>query len=120
MIAPSLHPAPITAPFERRSRFAFGLTPRTIALLLVGFLGLIPGFFDPRLAYSMPAWDGLVLLFALLDFLRLPAPQSLSATRTWSNAPALDSETEIELTLDNRGSLILVCRLVDDLPTSLA
>ncbi|MDR3772279.1 MAG: DUF58 domain-containing protein [Terracidiphilus sp.] len=120
MIAPSLHPAPITAPFERRSRFAFGLTPRTIALLLVGFLGLIPGFFDPRLAYSMPAWDGLVLLFALLDFLRLPAPQSLSATRTWSNAPALDSETEIELTVENHGSLILVCRLVDDLPTSLA
>jgi len=120
MIAPSLHPAPITAPFERRSRFAFGLTPRTIALLLVGFLGLIPGFWDPRLAYSMPAWDGLVLLFALLDFLRLPAPQSLSATRTWSNAPALDSETEIELTIDNRGSLILVCRLDDDLPTSLA
>jgi len=119
MIAPSLHPAPITAPFERRSRFAFGLTPRTIALLLVGFLGLIPGFWDPRLAYSMPAWDGLVLLFALLDFLRLPAPQSLSATRTWSNAPALDSETEIELTIDNRGSLILVCRLDDDLPTSL-
>ena len=119
MIAPSLHPAPITAPFERRSRFAFGLTPRTIVLLLVGFLGLIPGFWDPRLAYSMPAWDGLVLLFALLDFLRLPAPQSLSATRTWSNAPALDSETEIELTIDNRGSLILVCRLDDDLPTSL-
>ena len=119
MIAPSLHPAPITAPFERRSRFAFGLTPRTIALLLVGFLGLIPGFWDPRLAYSMPAWDGLVLLFALLDFLRLPEPRNLSATRTWSNAPALDSETEIELTLENRGSLILVCRLVDDLPTSL-
>ena len=119
MIAPSLHPAPITAPFERRSRFAFGLTPRTIALLLVGFLGLIPGFWDPRLAYSMPAWDGLVLLFALLDFLRLPEPRNLSATRTWSNAPALDSETEIELTIDNRGSLILVCRLVDDLPTSL-
>ena len=120
MIAPSLHPAPITAPFERRSRFAFGLTPRTIVLLLVGFLGLIPGFWDPRLAWSMPAWDGLVLLFALLDFLRLPTPQSIPATRTWSNAPALDSETEIELTVENRSSLILVCRLDDDLPTSLA
>ena len=120
MIAPSLHPAPITAPFERRGRFAFGLTPRTIVLLLVGFLGLIPGFWDPRLAYSMPAWDGLVLLFSLLDFLRLPTPQSLSATRTWSNAPALDSETEIELTIENRGSLILVCRLDDDLPSALA
>lgn len=119
MIAPSLHPAPVTAPFERRSRFAFGLTRRTIWLLLAGFLGLIPGFWDGRLAYSMPAWDGLVLLFALLDALRLPAAKELTATRSWGNAPALDSETEIELTLENRGTLILDCRLVDDLPVAL-
>ena len=119
MIAPSLHPAPIRAAFEPRGRWAFGLTPRTITLLLVGFAGLIPGFWEPRLAYSMLAWDFLVLLFALLDGLRLPAPRDLAGTRTWSNAPALDSETEIELTLENNGTLILDCRLVDDLPTAL-
>jgi uncharacterized protein (DUF58 family) len=119
MIAPSLHPAPIRAVFQPRSRWAFGLTLRSITLLLIGFAGLLPGFWDQRLAYSMLAWDFLVLLFALLDGLRLPAPRHLTATRTWSNAPALDSETEIELTLVNQGSLILDCRLVDDLPPAL-
>ena len=119
MIAPSLHPAPIRAAFEPRGRWAFGLTPRSITLLLIGFAGLIPGFWEPRLAYSMLAWDFLVLLFALLDGFRLPAPRDLTGTRTWSNAPALDSETEIELTLENHGNLILDCRLVDDLPQAL-
>jgi uncharacterized protein (DUF58 family) len=119
MIAPSLHPAPIRAAFEPRSRWAFGLTPRTIALLCAGFLGLIPGFWDPSLAYSMLAWDSLILVFAGLDALRLPAAPDLIATRTWSNAPALDSETEIEITVENRGKLIVDCRLVDDLPSAL-
>ena len=119
MIAPSLHPGPIRAAFEPRSRWAFGLTPRSVALLLAGFLGLIPGFWDARLAYSMLAWDFLVLLFSFLDGLRLPAPHELTGARTWSNAPALDSETEIELTIENQGSLIVECRLVDDLPAAL-
>jgi uncharacterized protein (DUF58 family) len=88
-------------------------------LLLVGFLGLIPGFWDARMAYSMPAWDLLVLLFAFLDGMRLPAARELTAVRTWSNAPALDSETEIGITIENHGSLIVECRLVDDLPGSL-
>jgi uncharacterized protein (DUF58 family) len=119
VISPSLHPAPIRAVCEPRSRWAFGLTPRAINLLLAGFLGLIPGFWDPHLAYSMLAWDFLVLLFALLDGLRLPAPGDLTAIRTWSNAPALDSETEIELTIENHGKQIVECRLVDDLPPAL-
>jgi uncharacterized protein (DUF58 family) len=119
MIAATLHPGPVTAPFERRRRWAFGLTPRAIGLLLVGFLGIIPGFWDFRLAYSMLAWDSLVLLFAVLDGLRLPAAQQLTATRSWSNTPALDSETEIELTIENRGGMVVECRLTDDLPVAL-
>jgi uncharacterized protein (DUF58 family) len=67
----------------------------------------------------MLAWDALVLLIALLDGLRLPAPTELAATRSWSNAPALDSDTEIELTLENHGKLIVACRLTDDLPAAL-
>jgi uncharacterized protein (DUF58 family) len=119
VIAPSLHPGPIRAAFEPRSRWAIGLTPRSISLLIVGFLGLVPGFWDPRLAYSMLAWNVLVLLFSILDGLRLPVPGDLSATRSWSNAPALDSQTEIELTIENHGKLIIECRLIDDLPPAL-
>ncbi len=119
MISPSLHPEPVTAPFQPRGRWGFGLTGRTIFLLLVGFLGIVPGFWDARLAYSMLAWNFLVLLATWLDGLRLPAPSQLTATRSWSNAPALDSDTLIDLTVENHGKLILVCRLVDDLPIAL-
>jgi uncharacterized protein (DUF58 family) len=98
---------------------SFALTPRAIFLLLVGFVWLVPGFWDWRLAFAMPAWDALVLIFALYDGLRLPAAAKLIASRSWSNAPALDSETEIELTIENSGRMIIECRLVDDLPPAL-
>ena len=120
MISPSLHPEPVRAACERRRRrCGFGLTPRAIGLLVAGFLWLIPGFWDGRLAYAMPAWDALVLLAAMLDGLRMPRASQLIAGRSWSNAPALDSETEIELTVENQGGVILECRLVDDLPAAL-
>jgi uncharacterized protein (DUF58 family) len=119
MIAPSLHPGPVSAPCERRRRWGFGLTPRAILLLLTGFVWLLPGIWDWRLAFAMPAWEALVLFFATYDGLRLPAPAQLTATRSWSNAPALDSETEIELSIENHGKMIVECRLIDDLPTAL-
>jgi len=52
MNLPSLHPDPMRAVCERRRVLAFGLTPRAIGLLLVGFVWLIPGFWDARMAYS--------------------------------------------------------------------
>jgi uncharacterized protein (DUF58 family) len=67
----------------------------------------------------MLAWDALVLLMALLDGLRLPVPQQITIERIWSNAPALDSETEIELAVTQESRTILDCRLVDDLPDAL-
>jgi uncharacterized protein (DUF58 family) len=48
--------------------------------------------------------------------LRLPAAAQLTASRSWLNAPALDNETVIELTIENRGRMIIDCRIVDDLP----
>jgi uncharacterized protein (DUF58 family) len=119
VISPSLHPDAVSAVCERWRRWSFGLTARSIGLLLVGFTWLVPGFWNERLAYAMLAWDGLVLLFALFDGLRLPAAAELTTSRSWLNAPALDSETEIELTIENRGQIIIDCRIVDDLPPAL-
>src|SRR3954469_16884657 len=103
MIAPQFHPSEARAQCEPRSNLSFALTPRTIALLLAGFVFLIFGLWDVRLSYAMLGWDSLVMLAALLDGMRLPTAESLSAKRRWSNAPALDSQTEIELTIENRG-----------------
>src|SRR4029078_12161940 len=87
MIAPQFHPGEVRAQCEPRGKLSFGLTPRTIALLLAGFVFLIFGLWDVRLSYAMPAWDALVLLAAFLDGWRLPKPENLTATRRWSNAP---------------------------------
>lgn len=120
MISASLHPETVRAQCVRRRRFSFALTPRAIWLLVVGLLLALPGFFQARLAYGMLAWDALVLLAALADGLRLPAPARITLERAWSNAPALDSETEIEIAMEQDGSSILDCRLIDDLPEALA
>jgi uncharacterized protein (DUF58 family) len=119
MITPSLHPDPIRAACEPRRKLAFGLTFRSIALIAAGFLLVIPEFYVPRLSYAMLVWDGLVLLAALLDARRLPKAKLLTTERSWSNAPALDSETEIELALENHGRVILHCLLTDDLAPAL-
>jgi uncharacterized protein (DUF58 family) len=120
MISPSLHPETVAADCESRRHWSFALTGRSMALLIVGFGWVIPGFWDSRLSYGMLAWDALVLLAALLDGLRLPSASDLKASRSWANAPALDSETEIELTLNNGGRVIIECKLEDDLAPALA
>src|ERR1700688_4482261 len=106
MIAPSFHPAAIRAVCEPRGRWSFGLTARSVALLIAGFGFLIPGLWDQRLSYAILAWDLLVLIAAILDGTRLPQAAQLTATRSWSNAPSLDSQTEIELSIENQGSVI--------------
>jgi uncharacterized protein (DUF58 family) len=119
MAAGSLHPETIRAQCRARRRFAFGLTQRAIWLLVAGLLFALPGFFDARLGYGMLLWDGLVIAAALWDGARLPAPSLINIERSWSNAPSLDSETEIELAVTQSGSIILNCRIVDDLPDAL-
>jgi uncharacterized protein (DUF58 family) len=119
MISPQFHPVEVRAQCEPRARWNFGLTARSIALLLAGFVFLVFGLWEQRLSYAMLAWDGLVLLATLLDGLRLPKASNLTATRRWSNAPSLDSQTEIELAIENNGGVIVECRLIDDLPPSL-
>ena len=119
MISPSLHPDAVRAACQRRGRFAFGLTPRAIWLLAAGLVFALPGFFRATWGYGMLAWDALVLLAVILDGLRLPAAPEITIERSWSNAPALDSETEIELAVMHSAETILECHLVDDLPDAL-
>jgi uncharacterized protein (DUF58 family) len=116
----SLHPESIRASCgPRRRGLAFGLTPRAIWLLVAGLLLALPGFFHASWGLGMVEWDALILLAVLIDLLRLPSPALITIERSWSSAPSLDSETEIELALEQRGKIILQCRLVDDLPDAL-
>ena len=119
MISPSLHPEPVRANCQRRGRFAFGLTPRTIWLLAIGLLFALPGFFRATWGYGMLVWDALVVLAVILDGSRLPATGEIAIERSWSNVPALDSETEIQLAVEHSAKTILECKLIDDLPDAL-
>jgi uncharacterized protein (DUF58 family) len=119
MLQPSLHPATITAPCRPRRRFAFGLTKRALILLALGFLWLIPGYYIPGLAFGMLFWDALVLIIALIDGLRLPAPNTITAGRSWFAPLALGTSTEIELSVTNSNAILLNCSLLDDLPAQL-
>jgi uncharacterized protein (DUF58 family) len=119
MISSSLHPEPARAASKPRGRFAFGLTQRTIWLLAAGLLLALPGFFRATWGYGMLVWDELVLLAAILDGLRLPLAHEITIERSWSNVPSLDSETEIQLAVEQSAESILECHLVDDLPDAL-
>jgi uncharacterized protein (DUF58 family) len=99
--------------------FDFGLTARALVLLGLGFLWLIPGYYDTRLAYGMLAWDGLILLAAIADGLRLPRPGSIELGREWLSAPSLGNRLQIELSARQDNGLVLECEITDDLPAEL-
>lgn len=116
MISPRLHPDSIRAACRPRGRLAFGFTRRMILLFAAGLLLALPGFFEVRLGYAMLAWDAILLCAAVWDLLRLPSPAQILVERSWSNAPALDSETEIELAVEQQSRILLESRITDDLP----
>ena len=120
MITASFHPDSVRAQCKPRGRFAFGLTPRAIWLLVAGLVLALPGFWNAWLGYGMLVWDALVLIAAVWDGMRLPAPASIAVERSWSNAPSLASTTEIEIAVEQDGGTILECLVVDDLPEALA
>ena len=72
MISASLAPPSISATAVRRGRMPFGLTRRTLLLFLAGALWLVPGFFIPRFAWGMAAWDAILVVAVILDAMRLP------------------------------------------------
>jgi uncharacterized protein (DUF58 family) len=102
----------------RLGRFSFGLTGRGLGLLLLGTLWLVPAFFVHRFAWAVLIWDATVLVICLFDGLQLPAPSLIEGMRKWMSVAALESETEVELSIVQHGRYLLFCRLMDDLPAA--
>jgi uncharacterized protein (DUF58 family) len=99
-----------------RRRLAWALTPRALYLMLAGCFFLVPAFFHARYIFGMVAWDLCVLLAAIVDGARLPAPRVIDVERDWLGAPSLGREVEVELTVRQHGRSLLYCTLLDDLP----
>lgn len=99
-----------------RGHLAWALTPRALWLLLAGVIFLVPAFFQARFAWGMLAWDLCVLIAAIVDGARLPAPSRIEAARDWLSAPSLGRKVEVELTIAQHGRSLIHCKLLDDLP----
>jgi uncharacterized protein (DUF58 family) len=101
----------------RRWGAAFGR--RFFLLFAIGLIWLVPVFVEPRFAYAMLAWDGLVGLAWALDLAQLAKPSQLKIRRSWRDPTALSVRSEIELTLTNQSSATVRATIVDSLPQSL-
>jgi uncharacterized protein (DUF58 family) len=109
---------PARSPAAPVGRFSFGFTKRILLLLLLGTLWFLPAFLVRRFVWGVVVWDATVLLFALIDGWLLPAPRLIEATRSWISAAVLGSASEVEVTLQQRGRRLLLCRVMDDLPVA--
>lgn len=116
MITSAIVAEPKASQAVRLGRFPFGFTRRALLLLLLGSLWLVPAFFVRRFVWGLALWDAMVLLFAIADGWQLPAPSLIEAGRRWTSAPVLGSETEVELSILQRGRRLIICRALDDLP----
>lgn len=100
----------------RRGRFAFGLSQRAMVLLFGGIGWVLLAFFWRGFLAVLVAWDLVVILLAILDWLRLPEPESIIVSRSWLTVPALGQDAEVELGVFHEGSQPLTVRVIDDLP----
>jgi uncharacterized protein (DUF58 family) len=113
-----LVPPEVAATAKPQGRVPFGFGARFFAALLLGFLWLVPAWWNSRLIAGMFLWDILILLAFVLDLLRLPNPRQLEARRTWGHPPALATSNDITLAVGNSSKTAIRCTLVDETPAS--
>ena len=113
MIPRPLVPADASAQAVARGRPPWTFGPATVRLLLVGLLLVIPAWFDPRLLFALAAWDALVMAAWAIALARLPTPDALTVTRSWSAAPTVGTSQRMTLTVANHGAAALEIWIAD-------
>jgi uncharacterized protein (DUF58 family) len=120
-----LNDLPTLVPSERESetrsfkRFGVAFGDRFFMLLFLGLVWLGPAFLEPRFAYAMLVWDGLLFLMWLADLAQLPEPRALKVKRSWRAPAALSIPSDVDLTLENSSSRSVYAKLVDAVPPEL-
>lgn len=122
----TLIPEPVTAVAHPKGKrlgraLGFGLTPRTLLLLLAATLLSVPAFLHGRTPWLMFGVDALVLIAAVFDAVSLPGPETLTLTltRRFLHAPELGRAVEIELTATKAAGGVHRLLLTDDLHASI-
>lgn len=62
----------------------------------------------------MALWDAMAVAMWVWDFARLPHPNQIEIRRVWSTAPALGTQSSIELQVDNAGKFPISAMVIDD------
>ncbi len=119
----TLIPEPVTARARYLGRagrmLGFGLTARTLLLLIAGVLWSIPAFFHPHRIWMMLVWDALIALLVAADAVSLPAPVEIAVTRRFLNSPSLGERTPIEYEIVQQSNRIVTVLVTDDLHATL-
>ena len=119
----TLIPQPVTARARNFGRFGrvlgYGLSARTLMLLVAGVLWAIPAFFRPQRLWMMLVWDALIALLVIVDLVSLPDPSAIAVTRRFVNPPALGERTEIEYQVAQQSNGIVTVVVTDDMHSAL-
>jgi len=119
----TLIPEPVTLRARYLGRvgrvLGFGLTVRTLLLLVAGVLWSIPAFFHPHRIWLMIVWDACIALLVLVDASSLPSPAAIEVTRRFLNSPALGERTAIEYEVMQQSNRIVTVLVTDDLHPTL-
>src|SRR5882672_1619830 len=98
----NLVPKAVSARGKSKGRFPFAFGRMFFLLLLIGLVWLGPGWADHRFFFAMFAWD--VVVFAIWGWdlaKRIPTPEQVILTRTWTSPPQLTVPSKVRLEITN-------------------
>ena len=82
-------------------------------LLLLGLFLLVPVWIDRRAIAAVIAWDAIVLAAWAMDLFRLPRPDAVIVSRSWTGPVTLGVPQIVRLDLRNEGGVTLLARVTD-------
>ena len=91
----------------------WSFTPRTLGLLALGALLLVPAWIDRRALLALAAWDVLVLAAWLIDLRGIPQPAKLLVARTWAGPLLLGVDQTVSVSVANDGDVHIEVELTD-------
>jgi uncharacterized protein (DUF58 family) len=95
-------------------RWPWAFQWRFFLALLLGLVWIGPAWWNRRILYAQPVWDGIVLLAWFVDLARLPKPADLTVTRRWTEPPSLNLDSRVEVEVLNHGKRTVEISLEDD------